>query len=408
MQKFAALPVLPLLLLLGSFAPAQNTSQPIVVPRGYFASQGATARHTASRSVSASTNAAIKAKNTNVITLPNFTRSFTFGGNVFPYTMIGQDPTSNNPTVIPTTYVPMTFVFDGFKDQHGKGIVVGPSVINDEIKNSPLFQATDQPDGDLQFEDAQMRAEFFPLLSGLDSSWHVLLDTPQTLTPVKIEVPRDSSELFQDPVSGEILAIVDFSFLKSKLNVLFGTEGISPTTIPIFITRNTVYATVTKGKTNFNTCCVGGFHNAFETTIGKNTSVQTFAFTTSLDAPIADFTFGDPSVFADVNALSHELGELLNDPFVNNIVPRYELPGFPAGVIACQSLLEVGDIVENLTPDNLPVTLNGFTYHPQTLALLQWFEGVTPSDAFNGQYSFPGTFLAPPSTAPFTACPAGH
>lgn len=406
MQKFATFQVL-LTLLLSGLAAGQDSSQPpshpIVVSRSFFASQHVTPKHLASSTVSASTAAAVRANDSSIVTLPNFTRSFTFGGNVFPYTMIGQDPTSGNPTQIPTTYVPMSFVFNGFKDQHGNTITIDATAITNEIQNSPLFQPTAQPNGTLQFEDSVMRAEFFPLI-GDNSDWHVLLNSPQNLRPATIEVPRGSAELFQDPKSGEILAIVDIGFLQTALKTLFVSEPISSTAIPIFITRNTVYATVTKGKTNFNTCCVGGFHNAFETSQGDNTFVQTFAFTTSLDSPLALFAFGDPGIFADVNPLSHELGELLNDPFVNNVVPRYEIPGLPAGVIACQSHLEDGDIIENFSPDYIPVTLNGFTYHPQTLALLQWFEGITPSDAFNAQYSFP----APIITTPFVPCPAGH
>jgi hypothetical protein len=62
----------------------------------------------------------------------------------------------------------------------------------------------------------------------------------------------------------------------------------------------------------------------------------------------------------------------------------------------------VGDIIENLPNPSQPITLHGFTYHPQTLALLQWFEGKTPSDAINGDYSFPD---ATALTSPFMACP---
>jgi len=404
MQNLAVSQRLLLVALLCSLAPAQDSSQtpshPLVVPRGYLASKGITPKHTAFSTVSAGTNAAMQAQSPSIITLPHFTRTFTFNGTVFPYTMIGQDPASNNPTDIDTTYVPMSFVFHGITGAHGLEITIDANAITDEVKGSPLFQNTDLPNGTLQFEDGQMRAEFLPLLDGPDSNWHVRLNTPQTLTPVTIDVPRDDAELFQDPVSGEILAIVDIGSLSSKLNTLFRSEPISATTIPIFITRNTVFASVTKGKTNFNTCCVGGFHSAFETAIGKNVFVQTFAFTTSLDSPVAKFTFGDPGVFADINPLSHELGELLNDPFVNNRTPRYQLPGLPPG--ACQRNLEVGDNIENLSPDYTIITLNGFNYHPQTLSLLQWFEGISPSDAFNGDYSYPDPTRL---TAPFTPCP---
>jgi hypothetical protein len=54
--------------------------------------------------------------------------------------------------------------------------------------------------------------------------------------------------------------------------------------------------------------------------------------------------------------------------------------------------MEVGDVVEVysvLRSDVVPITINGMTYHPQTEALLQWFEGQTPSTAVDGAYSYP-------------------
>lgn len=383
-------------------AASQNSNHPVSVPSSFFASHNVKPKHMAVNGVSASDSAAIQAHDPRIITLPTFTRSFTFGGKVFPFTMIGVDPSQNQPTNISTTYIPLSFAFQGIRDQNGNTFVIDANALTDEIKNSPLFVPTSLPNGDLQFEDGQMRAEFFPSLKDHNSNWHVSLGTPQTLIPVTIEVPFGSAELFQNPTTGAIVAIVDFSFLQSQLNTLFQTEPISANTIPIFLTRNTVYATVTAGVTNFNTCCVGGFHSAFESGMTNNkVFIQTFAFTTSLDGPVANFTFGDPGVFADINALSHELGELLNDPFVSNRTPRYQLPGLPPGV--CQGNLEVGDNIENLSPEYTVITLHGFDYHPQTLSLLQWFEGINPSDAFNGDYSYPD---ATTLTAPFTPCPA--
>jgi hypothetical protein len=50
--------------------------------------------------------------------------------------------------------------------------------------------------------------------------------------------------------------------------------------------------------------------------------------------------------------------------------------------------------------------MNGFTYHPQNEALLQWFEFKSPSDALGGAYSYPNTAqltqLSPPQK-PFCA-----
>jgi len=37
--------------------------------------------------------------------------------------------------------------------------------------------------------------------------------------------------------------------------------------------------------------------------------------------------------------------------------------------------------------------IDGFLYHPQTEALLQWFSRQTSSNAFGGAYSYPGNNL---------------
>jgi hypothetical protein len=386
----------------GQQKPANTTRRPIVVDRSFLTSVNAKRKHMAINKLSASTNAATQKQDPSIVSLPNFTRSFNFGGQNFPYTMVGQDPTLRKSTTVPTQYIPLSFFFDEFVDQNGNNIVIDATTITNEIMQSPLFENSQFATGFTQFEDADMRAEFFPLFEKKNqgNSFHVLLGNPQTLIPVQIEVPVGSSVLFQLQ-DGNILAVIDFNFIVSQLNTLVQTEPITVNAIPIFLTRNAVYDF--QPVADLSTCCIGGFHTAFETNQVKDKIfVQTFDFTTSLDSDIANALFGDPTIFADVFALAHELGETLNDPFINNVTPNYQLPGFPPG--ACQNVLEVGDVVEALPTPSQPITLNGFTYHPQTLGLLQWFEGITPSDAFNGDYSFPDPTAL---TSPFAPCPTG-
>ena len=93
--------------------------------------------------------------------------------------------------------------------------------------------------------------------------------------------------------------------------------------------------------------------------------------------------------FQDVTAHSHEIAETYNDPFVasdgiHNITPWWLAPN---GL--CQNNLETGDVIEGLPNATFPVTVNGFTYHPQNEALLQWFEFESPSSAIGGAYSYP-------------------
>lgn len=396
----------------------QNTAKvprhPVVVGSGFFSSLNTKPKHMSVNKLSASTSAAAKHQSPRIVSVPNFTRSFTFGAQTFPYTMVGQDPTKNETTVVPTQYVPMSFFFDEFVDQNGNNIVIDATTITDEIRHSPLFEPSQFATGFTQYEDADMRAEFFSLFHGhghdgdghdRGDSFHVLLGHPQTLIPVQIEVPFGSSQVFAD-AAGNFFALIDINFINSQLNTLVQTEPINVQSIPIFLTRNAVYGDFVAQQPV--DCCIGGFHGAFEVNQTNNKIfVQTFDFTVSLDAAVANDIFGDPTIFADIFALSHELGETLNDPFVNNVTPNYQLPGFPPG--ACQNVLEVGDIVEAQPNPSQPITLNGFTYHPQTLALLQWFEGINPSDAFNGDYSFPDptVLTVAGGTAPFSPCPTG-
>jgi hypothetical protein len=405
MRKLFARFSLAVFCLLGSscFAQAQNATTPrlpVSVDASFFKSLNAAPKHTASNKMSAATNAATKQQATRIVSVPTFSSSFTFQGTVFPFTMVGNPPQAGGTTEIPTSYVPISFFFDEFVDANGNNIVIDASALTHTLVESPEFDRFTYTTGNTQFTDAVQRAEFFNLIKHKDGddSWHTLFNDPRMLIPVTVEVPVGSSVVFGLP-DGSVVALIDINFLSSQLNTLLQTEGVRVTEVPIFLTHNAVYGDFLANQPQ--DCCIGGFHTAFESNqVGNKIFVQTFAFATWLDPDVSDFVFGDPTIFADIQALSHEIGELTNDPFVNNIVPNYQLPGAPAG--ACQNVLEVGDVIENLPNPDFPVTINGFTYHPQNLGLLQWFEGQTPSTAIGGAYSYPDTTKL---TAPFTPCP---
>jgi hypothetical protein len=380
------------------------TRHPLPADRGYFASIDSHPKHSASSKLSASTNSMTKNQDPRLVSLPNFTSSFTYGGQTYPYTMVGKDPSKGGRTNIPTQYIPLSFFFDEFVDQNGNNIVIDTTVVNGLFAQSPLFNNAQYATGYTQYEDSVMRAEFYPFFNKNDNrpegsnNYHLLLGNPQTLIPVQIEVPVGSSVVYVD-ADGTFFALIDINFISSQLNTLLQTEPISVDAIPMFIARNAVYGDFSAQQPV--DCCIGGFHSAYEVNQTKNkVFVQTFTFAAWLDSDVSDALFGDPQIFADIMPISHEIGETLNDPFINNLTPNYQLPGFPPGT--CQNLLEVGDVVEGTPNPSYPIMLNGFTYHPQTLGLLQYFEGISPSNAINGDYSFPGNNL----TTPFTACPA--
>ena len=90
-----------------------------------------------------------------------------------------------------------------------------------------------------------------------------------------------------------------------------------------------------------------------------------------------------PVFSQDIGALSHEIGEWLLDPFVDNASP-------------CPSngILENGDPLETDTnPEfgDYPYTIGAFTYHPQDLVFLTWFGG--PATSVNNWVTFQGQKL---------------
>ena len=72
----------------------------------------------------------------------------------------------------------------------------------------------------------------------------------------------------------------------------------------------------------------------------------------------------------------------------------------------CQANLETGDPVEVLPVSTVPIFVKDkgqvFQYHPQTEALLQWFEIGNPSNAIGGAFSYPDTTALPQAATP---CP---
>jgi hypothetical protein len=110
--------------------------------------------------------------------------------------------------------------------------------------------------------------------------------------------------------------------------------------------------------------------------------------------------------FQDVTALSHETSEAFNDPFGNDVVPTWQFPDQPPTSEVCQGNLETGDPVEVLPTATVGIFLKHrnqtFLYHPQTEALLQWFEMGTTSNAIDGAFSYPNTAALTPSAVP---CP---
>jgi len=359
--------------------------QPIQVNSGYLESQGARMRFARSNRMSQDGKAAIQQQR--IQSVRNWSGSFTFQGQVFPFTMVGNAPTKGDETEFDTQLIPISFFFDEFVDQNGNNIVIDVNPVVPAFLNSPNFSNASYTTGFTQFGDAVQRAEFFKIEK---PDWRNLLERPSMLPAVQVEVPVGSSLVFQTP-TGIIFALIDFNFMISQLNTIVQLEDLDVTKLPIALTRNALFYDTVPGN-----CCTLGFHTAFETRVqGPIHFVQTFAFASWPDQGI----FVDPTI-ADAIAISHEISEWMNDPFVNNIVPAWENPD---GSGCGGNLLEVGDPIEVLPNEAFPVTINGFTYHPQNEALLPWFSRpATNNLSIGGAFSYPNTNVL---TSPSTPCP---
>jgi len=237
----------------------------------------------------------------------------------------------------------------------------------------------------LQLQDATMRAQFNQTGS---SSYHLILH-PNVMPPVTINVPQNQGTLLQSG-RGVIFADIDIGWWAAQIQNL--TTATDPTHLPVFLTDNVLLFT---GKDIFN-CCVIGFHGTRAAGNGDgssnsngNAKVHTFAWASYMSPGIyARPNGGTNWALQDIHALSHEIAEWADDPFVNNTVEPWLTPTAPQ--YGCTSLLETGDPVVGIgfamgtntfrqgPNPNGSQSADGF-YHPEDEALLGWFMRSAPN-----------------------------
>jgi len=272
----------------------------------------------------------------------------------------------------------------------------------------------------LQLEDATMRAQFNKTGS---STYHVRLHA-NVLPAVTINVPQNQGVLLQSG-RGVIFADVNISWWSAQIKNLESTAD--PTHLPIYLTNN-VLLHIGKDVTN---CCVIGFHGTRATGQGTgnansngNAPVQTFAWASWVQPGIyARPAGGTDWALQDIHALSHEISEWADDPFVNNTVEPWLTPTAPQ--YGCSGLLETGDPVvaigfamgtntfeQGPNPDGSQ-SADGF-YHPEDEVFLPWFMRTAPNtvseptqspSANGGRYTLMGDLNPFPGfRGPATGC----
>lgn len=362
-------------------------------------------------------------------TIPHWSFTYTDPTNNQSYTatMVGSDPRHGGSTTVKTEIIPLEFTFVAAgQDMSAVSALYGydakaqnwdadpttgtPSDV-DKTLASPIFQNNAyDPDlgGDTgQYGDVFMRAQF----DKIGSSYHVKLSNDSVLAKQTFAVPASQGVAYQR-VSGAVAGIVDSGWFSTKLQQLMGSLNIDATTVPIFLTHNVL---LFDGHDNYTNCCTLGYHGAAmplghgagQANGQGNNPVQTFiyaAYTTPNTYTGFSPTTSPRRGIADIHALSHEVAEWLDDPFVNNAVQPWQTPTAPQ--YGCTPVLETGDPVVGVwfpmagNPD--PAANN--VWHPEDEVNANWFtrDGTTPLglQSWDGRYTFMG-----PRT---TAIPGGY
>ncbi|HKD18467.1 MAG TPA: hypothetical protein VKG23_11420 [Thermoanaerobaculia bacterium] len=318
-----------------------------------------------------------------------FADGFTFDGtpnNHWYFNTVGNPPQMHGTTTLDAPIVPVTLDLrnaDGTpRFVNGQPLISRPDTFITPTLNSPVFQNSDFSSSPVptQITDAVQRASYF---SQAKDDWHTLL-APSVKTGRTITLTK-GQYLFALNADGsccEFVLIDAGVFDEALFGVIVDTitdADVTTKDVSTFLFPN-AYLFIG----NPNICCILGFHTYVFDDSNPNVEQRWVFDYASWISP--GLFFGG---VADVTALSHEINELFNDPFVASDGVHDVTPWWLAPNGNCQDNLETGDVIEGLPNEVFPITMNGMTYHPQNEALLSWFEFESPSSAIDGAYSYP-------------------
>lgn len=371
-------------------------------------------------------------------TVPHWWGSTTdpHNGVTYGYNMVGANPNTCTGAACSVTVqadvTPVNVVIDG-RTFSGSD-VLGPTLA------SPVFATNDYgsttaattstgargPGGtlsqgdagqQLQLEDATMRAQFNRTGA---SPYHLKLQ-PNVLSPVTIVVPPNQGTLLQSG-RGVVFPDINISWWSAQINNL--EQSANATHLPIYLTNSVM---LYEGH-NPQNCCVIGYHGTRAAGNGGgsgnsngNAVVQTFAWASwvqpGIFSPTADWAL------QDIHALSHEISEWADDPFVDNTVEPWVTPTAPQ--YGCTGILETGDPVVGIGfamgadtyqqgPNPNGTQSADGSYHPEDEVFLPWFMRTAPNtvseptqspSANVGRYTFMGDLNPFPGfRQPATGC----
>jgi hypothetical protein len=315
-------------------------------------------------------------------TVPIWTGHTGAFGSAYTYQMVGKDPfvTLASPsTSVPVDIIPVkiTIGSDTF-DPTTPNACTGANSVDTLVQQSPLFRTRTYifggtNIGNVQYIDGFQRSNFWSQTGGgANPGYHVTFSPVVLHSAISVTVPAADSGILVS--SGcQPLGEMDSSWWQNYIQtVLLPTHPnlTNPTRLPVIVLDNVV-------EYSGSLCCIIGFHGAYTASGG---GIQTYA--QSDYESTGDFGAG----LQDVAAISHEIGEWMDDPFGGNPTPAW---GHIGQVSGCQGNLEVGDPLSGTEiTAKMP---NGITYHPQELAFWAWYYR-RPANGINHWFSLNGTF----------------
>jgi hypothetical protein len=333
----------------------------------------------------------------------------------WPFTMVGQSPVrqrddrrghDEDDRGGRTTWIPAPIIAvnldlrnaDGSPAfQGGQRLFIDATRNVDAVLKSPIFSFSNFTSSrrSTQYGDAIQRAQFF---SVADDDWHTMLlpRVEQARTMVLRQsddpdnAPNYTAQLNEDGTCCALVQVDKDAFLKAMFpetpndtsTVVGKAENrgqITTRDLSIFLFNN-MFLVSQEDPSLF----AGGFHD-FDSEPGTSANGwRERRYVLSVASFISGGVVGTD--FADVAALSHEVTEAINDPFVANETPWWFGPNG-----TCKNILEGADVIEGTANETFPIVMNGTTYHPVNVALLPWFAGMSPSPAIDHAYSYPNT-----------------
>jgi hypothetical protein len=320
------------------------------------------------------------------------------------YTMVGNAPERGGTTVFASPIIPVSLLLlntDGTPRYiNGQLLYSDASQYVSKVLGSPVFEKYQYSSSkaSTQFIDAVQRAEFWSRIKEGDddaNSWHTLL-RPAVKSGRLMVLPYGSYRFALNKDGGccAFVLVDENKFAELLLPPTYAADGstvIGAAELAGDMTTKEISTllfpnTFLYSNGNPSDCCVLGFHTYdIQPGIPANGNLPRL-YVLNYSSWISPGVFN--SAFVDITAVSHELAEIVNDPFVDNLTPWWKAPNGQ-----CQNDLEVGDVVEGLPNVTFPIKLHGFTYHPQTEALLPWFQFKLVSFAIDHAYSYPNTGL---------------